>query len=683
MEKDSRKGGGSLSICGRIKKSLARGFHRLPRVVRFTLVIFTIQIVIFTLFRIIFWLAFHSTTIEVTGGEFIRAWYLGLKFDLRLTLLASLPFSLLCWLSVLNPIRSRTAKKLWLCYYVGTEVLFLLMYFVDFGHYDYLHTRLDVGVIDYLLSPAISATMVWETYPVVLSVLGLAVVCFVYSLLIRYIAFSELDIESEPLKKWVQKIVIGVFVLAYALGIYGKWSWYPLRWSDAYCTTDNFLAALALNPVLYFVDTLPNKNEEFDENEVRKHYDMIADSLEVREPDAKSLAFTRKVTPLLQLPGKPNVVLILLESFAAFKTGVFGNTLNPTPEFDAIAKSSILFTNFFVPTPPTARSVFTVLFGIPDVNPVRSASRNPRIVRQHTLVNALAGYEKLYFIGGSANWGNIRGMLAHNIPELRIYEEGDYEFPRVDVWGISDLHLFEAAHEVLKGTNEPFFGFIQTAGNHRPYTIPKDRKEFELAQVDREILRENGFDNEAAYNGMRFLDYSLGYFFRLARKEAYFKKTVFVLVADHGNPALQGIPYERLGLTSYHVPLVIYVPGYLKEARVVDNVASLVDVLPTTLDLIGMPYLNTTMGRSLLVSRPADKHFAFVRRGLLTDEFWLQISPSGTAHLYQYRMKTPTVDIREQFPTQTARLTRLYRGLLETAKYLLYHNPPRDSAQRH
>src|SRR6185295_7775520 len=139
------------------------------------------------------------------------------------------------------------------------------------------------------------------------------------------------------------------------------------------------------------------------------------------------LDFARYVTP----PEKPgiryNLVLIHLESFAAFKAGVFGNPLNATPFFDAIAKDGLLFTNFFVPEVPTPRSVFTMITGIRDVNGATTASRNPLVGNQHTLVNALEGYEKYYFLGGSATWGNIRGLFGRNIPGLHMYEEGDYD----------------------------------------------------------------------------------------------------------------------------------------------------------------------------------------------------------------------------------------------------------------
>lgn len=665
----------------RIRNIFATAFRRLPKRLRLALAIIAIQLAIGTLLRIMFSLAFGSSGGDVPIGDLLKAGYLGLKFDLRLALLICLPLFLLSWIPGLNPIRTTIARYVWLGYFVAVEVLFLFMYCVDFGHYAYLGTRLNAGLLEHLQPLTIAAQMFWETYPVVWGLLGLTILGVGYAFLIQWIAFRELDRENRSIASWPKRMAIGTLAtLLYVSGIYGNWSWYPLRWSAAYFSTNGYISALALNPVLFLVDTYPQRTNPYDADKVREHYDEFAAYLEVDEPNAETLSFARYVVPSSDLPGKPNLVIIHLESFAGFKVGILGNKLNPTPAFDAIARESILFTNFFVNASPTARSIFTMLTGIPDRNPVHSASRNPRIVSQHMLVNALEGYEKSYFLGGSATWGNIRGLMAHNIPGLHIYEEGDYDAARGDVWGVSDLALLEQAHEVLKGQDKPFFAFIQTAGNHRPYTIPDDRRGFELAELDQEVLPDDGFESLAAYNGLRFLDYSVGHFFKLARQAAYFKNTIFVMYGDHGVHAPTQIPWEQLLLAQYHVPLAIYAPGFIKDGRRIDTVASLVDVLPTCLNLVGIPHLNMALGRDLLVSRPPNQHFALVPNGVLTDEFLFRVDPRGEPHLYRYRSNAETSDVRDQFPEETLRLRSLYEGLYETSKYLMHHNPPRPHA---
>ena len=640
-----------------------------------------INMLIFTSFRFIFWALFRSTAAEAPASELVRALTLGLRFDLRLSLLIFLPVLVLSWIPFLNFTRSSAARRIWLVYLVAVEIFLVLTYLVDLGHYDYLHDRLNASATDHILSTSIALQMVWESYPVIPGILALLLFAFLYGWMLNRFAFRKLDQEGRPFRKWPKTATIVVALMLYGLGIQGKISQYPLRWSEAYFSPNGFVSALSLNPALFFFDTFGYRKANFNEERVKNYYPLMADLLEVDHPDPKTLDFSRYVKPGKKLPGNPNIVFILLESFASFKVGALGNNLNPTPHFDSIAQKSVFFTNFFVTRPPTARAVFTAMFGTPDIHAPHSASRNPLIVRQHTIVNALQGYKKMYFLGGSASWGNVRGILAHNIDGLEIYEEGDFSSLPDDAWGISDWHLFEEANQVLRVQDKPFFALIHTAGNHRPFTIPKDRGDFVELVEDEQTLKENGFDSGKDYNGMRFSDYSLGHFFKLASKEGYFKKTIFCMFADHGTVANQKIAWDELTLTSHHVPFAIYAPGYFPEGRKIDTTASLVDVLPTVLSLTGTPYLNKTLGRDLLVERPKERHVAYIdslKMGLLNDEFLLLIDPGGIKRLYRYRSDSPLKDVREKYPEKAEEMARLFQAIQETSKYFLYHNRPTD-----
>jgi hypothetical protein len=236
--------------------------------------------------------------------------------------------------------------------------------------------------------------------------------------------------------RWYKKtaiVIITFFVVLF--GLYGKISWYPLRWSDAFFSTHVFSGQLATNPILYFFNTLKNKDEAFDLPAAKESYPLMAEYLGIDNPNPDKLDYVRTYE-FDTSPGRkePNVVVVILESFASYKSGLGNNPLDPTPNLDRLAAEGHFYRNFYVTQTGTARSVWTFITGIPDIELNKTSSRNPLIVDQHTIINAFKNHEKFYFLGGSASWANIRGLLSANIPNLQIYEEGSYESPRVDVW---------------------------------------------------------------------------------------------------------------------------------------------------------------------------------------------------------------------------------------------------------
>src|SRR5437899_3386027 len=136
----------------------------------------------------------------------------------------------------------------------------LLLYFVDFGHYAYARVRLNASLIDHLTPVSVAARVAWETYPVLSGVLGLALLASAYLWIVRSAARRMLAAAGPPLGKWPKRAAIGALAALCALGIYGKWSRYPLRWSDAYFSSSVAVVAHALYPILFFMDTYSLRN---------------------------------------------------------------------------------------------------------------------------------------------------------------------------------------------------------------------------------------------------------------------------------------------------------------------------------------------------------------------------------------------------------------------------------------
>jgi hypothetical protein len=326
--------------------------------------------------------------------------------------------------------------------------------------------------------------------------------------------------------------------------------------------------------------------------------------------------------------------------------------------------------------------------GLPDAEPHQTSTRNPLLVSQHSILNDFTGYEKLYFLGGSLNWANIRGLLAANVPGLRLYEEGSFSAPRVDVWGISDLDLFEEANRVFSGVGKPFVAIVQTSGSHRPYTLPGDLRGFEPQPVKDSQAQRHGFQSAAEYNAFRFLDHAIGAFVDGARREPWFADTIFIFYGDHGLPG--NAPHIPQGdieadLTHFHVPLLIWGPGLVPGGKRVDTVASELDVLPTAASLAGLPYLNSSFGRDLLDPSFDGKRYAFgvgdqgqvPRLWLIGKDRALGFFGDGSHRkLTEMGGAGRPVNLASREPETATRMEELCRAIYETARYLPYVNAP-------
>ncbi len=662
--------------------------RKIPRLFRFLAISVSINFVFFNIMRLIFWLYFKNPADPVPTNDLLKSLYIGLKFDMRLSLLINLPILVLSFLKPINIFKKRTGKWLWTCYLTLVNIIVVFLYFVDFGHYSYLESRLDATAVRFLQNPLISIQMIIETYPVAV----LSIVLLLFTIIIWYYISSLITRFASELdhyaKKWKKAIVTIICIFIYLFGIYGNFSYYQLRWSEAFFSNHSLASALALNPILYVYDTFKYRNATYSIENLKKYYKTMAAFLGVTEPDDEALNFVRIAECDEKINMQPNIIMIFLESFVFYKTGILGNPLNPTPHFDSIAKKSYFFKRFYTPHPGTARSVFATITGIPDIELNKTSTRNPLVVRQHTIINAFKDHEKFYFIGGSANWGNIRGLLKHNIPDLHLYEEGSYSSPRLDVWGISDLCLFEEANNIIREVkNKPFFAIIQTAGNHRPYTIPDDSRGFKLVQLSKEEVKKYGFSSVEEFNSFRFMDFSLGMFFAWAQNEDYFDNTIFIAFGDHGLPgsAEHMLKSEdQLALAKYHVPMFIYSPLFEERSEAFDKVASQVDLLPTLASLTSTPYFNSTMGRNLFDKQFDSQRYAFtiIHRsnpvlGLLSDKYYFQVNSDGTdKRLHSYYSNTPRDNLKDNYPKIAAEMEHLCLGIYETARYMSYHNSP-------
>ncbi|MBC7903503.1 MAG: LTA synthase family protein [Gemmatimonadaceae bacterium] len=579
----------------------------IPRLAQWILGVAIFFLLTMTILRFFSWVYFKPAQLAVSGA--MPVFFLGFRYDARMVGILSLLLFLTALIPPLNPFRKKAGKVVALSLAFIFIMVLVVMYSFDFLHFKYLQQRLNASALSYLEDAKISGSMVWQTYPVIRILLAMIIAAVIlYFLVSRMLKAIQRRPVSESRRN--RLIAFPILFSFIALAIFGKAGQYPLRWSDAFNLSGDFQANIALNPIQSFFSSLSFRSSGYDEKKVKEYYPLMADYLGLPAVPAEEISFRREIRVSDSSATKPNIILVICESFSGYKSSMWGNPLNATPFFNQISKEGIFFDNCFTPHFGTARGVWATITGIPDVELQKTASRNPGMVDQHTIINDFKGYEKLYFLGGSTSWANIRGLLTNNIRELRLYEEGSYKSATVDVWGISDKNLFLEANEILKTEKKPFFAIIQTADNHRPYTIPEeDLSSFKKVQHSSDELKKYGYESNEELNAFRYTDFGYQTFIEAASKETYFSNTIFMFIGDHGINGNAGnmfpASWTDQGLSGYHVPLLFYAPGRLKPQRLHD-VASQVDVLPTLAGLAGISYTNTTLGRDLLHRHASD-----------------------------------------------------------------------------
>ncbi len=254
----------------------------------------------------------------------------------------------------------------------------------------------------------------------------------------------------------------------------------------------------------------------------------------------------------------------------------------------------------------------------------------------------------------------------------------------MDVWGFSEKNLLLEANQVLKKQEGPFFAVIQTADNHRPYTIPaEDQGEFQKLQVPADSLKAFGFESNDEMNAFRFTDFCYQKFIEAAKKEKYFSNTIFVFVGDHGIAGDAGKMFPRAWTTerldNMHVPLLFYSPSLLQPKRLHEFVSQ-IDLLPTAAGLAKISYRNTTLGRDLLDSAyNPEKAFSFLYD---PDQGYLDLLAGS--YLYRTNLNTHKEYLYSvigndpvnpaTIPDSLRKMSTLTWTYYETARYMLLNN---------
>ena len=229
---------------------------------------------------------------------------------------------------------------------------------------------------------------------------------------------------------------------------------------------------------------------------------------------------------------------------------------------------------------------------------------------------------------------------------------------------------------------------IQTAGFHRPYTIPEDNAGFEIKHPSEAIIKNYGFTGADEYNSLRFSDHALGEFFKIARKQPWFQNTVFAIFGDHGlNDTSLNMPPGYLGcrLQSNHTPMLIYAPGLVAEGKLTPGVdprpCGQPDIFPTLASLAGIPYRYNALGRNLLDPDTKRDEMQFLGGD---SESTVRLVKNGYCYIREngehlYKMDAPVLeDLIDSDPERADHMRRYAQDFYNVSKYLLFNNKKFD-----
>jgi phosphoglycerol transferase MdoB-like AlkP superfamily enzyme len=650
-----------------------------PLTIQWVLKIALIYLFIFTILRIATVVLFIPANVSV--GSLFPSFWLGFRYDAKWIAIILLPIAILSVYSKLSPFFSERNKKIW-SYYLAVATLFVLFFYgADFGNFSYNHTRINASALNFAEDPIISFKMLWQSYPMVWLITALVAAVVLLSKLFKrtHVQTTKRNLQENMVykKRWHAGAII---FLCWC--VYGIFSLQPLKWKDAFELNDNFKSYVALNPLQNFFTTLRFRKPSFDDTKAKEYFPLIADFLQLSPKNMDNKEYSREILPHSKsLESRPNIILVICESFSMYKSSMSGNPLNTTPYFKQLCDSGIFFKRCFTPTFGTARGVFATITGIPDVQLSKFSTRNPAAINQHTIINEFEDYNRYYFIGGSSDFNNFEGLIK-NINGVKIHQEGSYQSKPLNVWGISDKDLFAEAGNVVSQEKEPFFAVIQTADNHRPFSIPEEDTDFEKRIVNEDTLQKYGFESLKEFQAFCYTDYCFKKLIEGAKKQSWFSNTIFVFVGDHGVGGETSFIYPdelNLGkLSDEHVPLLFYAPELLTP-KIHDEVVSQIDVLPTIAGMLHQPYVNTTLGRDLLNSKnKMDAAFIIHHDegniGVVTNDFFfmknLQINKEELMPLSNHSF---TISSSQKDSIKKS-LSQLTSAIYETAKWMLVNN---------
>jgi phosphoglycerol transferase MdoB-like AlkP superfamily enzyme len=533
----------------------------------------------------VFLIYHYSLTKTLSSAEVSKVFFHGLRMDISFTgYICILPFFLFFLKSFWRNIQINKIIRIY-TFVLVTFLSFLTI--ADLELYTAWGFRMDATPLQYFKSPReMGATI--SSAPVIKLLIIFAVLSILFIFI--YKKYFNFFIDRKQKKFHLADLFISAFLIAFLfVPIRGGIQKIPINLSDVYFSEKLFADHAAINLPWNIMFSILNKNNEknpFDYMDEKEAEQLVSSLYHTGPP---------KIPSLLSVD-KPNIIIIILESYTAKWVGCLGGVPGVTPNLDKIAAEGLLFKNIYAAGDRSEKGQIAILSGYPN-QAINSIIKTPNKTRQLPSLNKTlenAGYHSSYTYGGELEFANIKSYLI-NTGFNKLIDK--YSFPvseRTTSWGVHDQFVLNRFYDDLKKEKQPFFATLFTLSSHEPYDVPMKPH---FAGKDETTLFKNS---------IYYTDSIIGNFIDKSKLEPWWKNTLVIFVADHGHPLPGNDPNDSP--SKFHIPL-IFSGGALKMNGVIDNIGSQTDIATTLLHQLKLPADNFKWGKDLLDS--SAKQFAF------------------------------------------------------------------------
>ncbi len=545
--------------------------------------------------HLLFLLSQYAYLNSVFLSEYIKSFFVAIRLDGVVAGYLVIPIFFTIYIPYIGW-ESPLYQKI-ISYYFGAVVFFYsFLSIVDIEFFNEFGTHLNLLAWQPGAYSSELWKLIWVEYPLIWIMIGIILLSFIWIKISNAIINNiKLD-QSGNINKSISFILVFILI---GLACRGGWQERPIDWGHAMFSHNNLANQTALNPIFNLGRSVLQLSSEEKLASILQYSDQYFAMDKTRElilsPDEKyidSVSFNRQIQN--PEPIKPNIILIVLESFVANFCGFINPEMsNVTPNLDQIANNGVISSNCFAMGKRSAYGLGSILCSWPVLPgyPIISQLESQKSTQTIASLLKEIGFTTYFIYGGDADFDNMKGFAIANGFDQVIEQENFSLGTPGTMWGVYDEYIFDKAATILDTSTAAKFLTIFTTTNHQPWKIP------EYAQNK---LPE--FSNQKYHRGntlctMAYTDMVIGEFIQENRTKLWFDNTIFVFISDHSLNVYDGM-YEdpRNG----HIPFIIYAPKLITEHRRVDEPTSQADVVPTLLHLIGYPLPFDLMGRNIL-----------------------------------------------------------------------------------